>query len=85
MKIKYFMFVLFVWCLLVNGSSYCVAEEKKRGICSTWGDDRNNGCPLECNYWKKSQYRSGYRQRAGNKGDDNIDGNLPYNKTTNRP
>ena len=31
MKIKYFMFVLFVWCLLVNGSSYCIAEEKKKG------------------------------------------------------
>ena len=31
MKIKYFMFILFVWCLLVNGSSYCVAEEKKKG------------------------------------------------------
>ena len=31
MKIKYFMFVLFVWCLLVNGSSYCTAEEKKKG------------------------------------------------------
>jgi len=30
MKIKYFMFVLFVWCLLVNGSSYCAAEEKKK-------------------------------------------------------
>ncbi|MDO8141911.1 MAG: hypothetical protein Q6358_10470 [Candidatus Brocadiales bacterium] len=23
-------FVLFVWCLLVNGSSYCIAEEKKK-------------------------------------------------------
>ena len=31
MKIKYFMFVLFVWCLLVNRSSYCAAEEKKKG------------------------------------------------------
>ena len=31
MKIKYFMFVLFVWCLLVNVSSYCIAEEKKKG------------------------------------------------------
>lgn len=31
MKIKYFIFVLFVWCLLVNGSSYCIAEEKKKG------------------------------------------------------
>jgi len=31
MKIKYFMFVLFVWCLLVNGSSFCSAEEKKKG------------------------------------------------------
>ena len=31
MRIKYFMFVLFVWCLLVNGSSYCIAEEKKKG------------------------------------------------------
>lgn len=31
MKIKYFMFVLFVWCLLANGSSYCIAEEKKKG------------------------------------------------------
>ena len=31
MKIKCFMFVLFVWGLLVNGSSYCVAEEKKKG------------------------------------------------------
>ena len=31
MKIKYCMFVLFVWCLLVNGSSYCIAEEKKKG------------------------------------------------------
>ena len=31
MKIKYFMFVLFVWCLLVNGSAYCIAEEKKKG------------------------------------------------------
>ncbi|HHT9108200.1 MAG TPA: hypothetical protein ACFYD9_06070 [Candidatus Wunengus sp. YC64] len=31
MKIKYFMFVLFVWCLLVNGSYYCIAEEKKKG------------------------------------------------------
>ena len=30
MKIKYFMFVLFVWCLLVNRSSYCAAEEKKK-------------------------------------------------------
>ena len=30
MKIKYFMFILFVWCLLVNGSSYCIAEEKKK-------------------------------------------------------
>ena len=30
MRIKYFMFVLFVWCLLVNGSSYCIAEEKKK-------------------------------------------------------
>lgn len=30
MRIKYFMFVLFVWCLLVNGSSYCAAEEKKK-------------------------------------------------------
>ena len=30
MKIKYFMFVLFVWCLLVNGSSYCAAEEKNK-------------------------------------------------------
>ena len=31
MKIKYFMFVLFVWCLLVNGLSYGIAEEKKKG------------------------------------------------------
>ena len=31
MKIKYFMFVLFVWYLLVNGASYCIAEEKKKG------------------------------------------------------
>ena len=31
MKIKYFMFVLFLGCLLVNGSSYCIAEEKKKG------------------------------------------------------
>lgn len=31
MKIRYFMFVLFVWCLLANGSSYCIAEEKKKG------------------------------------------------------
>ena len=31
MRIKYFMFVLFVWCHLVNGSSYCIAEEKKKG------------------------------------------------------
>jgi hypothetical protein len=29
MKIKYFMFVLFVWCLLANGSSHGIAEEKK--------------------------------------------------------
>ena len=31
MKSKYYMFVLFVWCLLVNGSSYCIAEAKKKG------------------------------------------------------
>ena len=31
MKIKYFIFVLFVWCLFVNGSSYGIAEEKKKG------------------------------------------------------
>src|SRR3990172_2177085 len=31
MKIKYFIFVLFVWCLLVNGSSYCIAKKKKKG------------------------------------------------------
>ena len=30
MKSKYYMFVLFVWCLLVNGSSYCIAEAKKK-------------------------------------------------------
>ena len=29
MKIKYFMSVLFIWCLLVNGPSYCASEEKK--------------------------------------------------------
>ena len=31
MKIKYFMFVLFLGCLLANGSSYCIAKEKKKG------------------------------------------------------
>lgn len=31
MRIKRFMFVLFVWCLFVKGSSYCVAEERKKG------------------------------------------------------
>jgi len=31
MKSKYYMFVLFVWCLLINGSSYCIAEAKKKG------------------------------------------------------
>ena len=31
MKIKYFMFVLFVGCLLANGPSYCIAKEKKKG------------------------------------------------------
>lgn len=30
MKIKYYMFVLFVWCFLVNESSYCIAEAKKK-------------------------------------------------------
>lgn len=30
MYFKYFIFVLFVWCLLVNGYSYCIAEEKKK-------------------------------------------------------
>ena len=31
MKITYFMFVLFVWCFLVNGLFDCSADEKKKG------------------------------------------------------
>ena len=37
MKSKYYMFVLFVWCLLVNGSSYCIAEAKKKAESVVYG------------------------------------------------
>ena len=37
MNSKYYMFVLFVWCLLVNGSSYCIAEAKKKAESVVYG------------------------------------------------
>ena len=86
MKIQYFMFVLFVWCLLVNGSSYCIAEEKKKAESVVHGVTIvAMDAPLRATIGRKVFVEVIVGNERGNKGNDNIDGNLSYNKTTNRP